>query len=80
VAGIEEEREVGPFELAPELASSVLHPMLVEVTAFDHVEAQFSQRLRDVGGVIRWIAKLRGVLIFAVADDERDATADRDSR
>jgi len=48
--------------------------VLVEVAAFDNVEAEFSQGLRDV---IRWIGKLRGVSILGVADDERDAMADR---
>jgi len=51
--------------------------VLVEVAAFDNVEAEFSQGLREVGGVIRWIGKLRGVSILGVADDERDAMADQ---
>ena len=46
--------------------------------AFDHVEAEFAQGSRDIGGVIRRIGKLGGVAILAVADHERYAAADRD--
>ena len=76
--GIIQQGEVGALELASEFADLVLHRAFVQILAFDHVEAEFAQGSRDIGGVIRWIGKLIGVAIPAVADHKRYAAADRD--
>jgi hypothetical protein len=52
-------------------------PRRSRIEAFDHVEAELPEYLRNVGRVVRRIGERIGVPVFAVADDEGDAMAKR---
>jgi hypothetical protein len=73
VAGIEEEAYIGASELRSKRPDALLHLLLGEVIAVDHVEAELPERGRHIGRIVAGIFQRRGVLVSRIPDDESDA-------
>ena len=74
VAGIIDHRDVGVARQGGEIAHGALHLHDAEIVALvDHVEFRALQQRRDRVGVVERVGEQAGVLVFGVADDQRDA-------
>ena len=73
VSGVEEHADLGALKGGGEVANFSLEPGLVEIEAFDDLEAELLQRGADVGRIVLRVLELGRVAIGGIADDEGDA-------
>ena len=71
VAGVEDDRRVGPFGLEAEVPERVLHAELIEIGLEVDLEVGVTQRVRDRGRIVARVGQLVSVLIGRVADHQR---------
>lgn len=71
MAGIVEKPDAGAFERIGELADAAFNLALAKIVAFNDFEADGTQIVGDVEGVVDRIGQRAGLGISTVADDER---------
>ena len=73
MSGVEEHADLGASQGGGEVANFSLERRLVEIEAFDDLEAELLQCGADVGRVVLGVLELGRVAIGGIADDEGDA-------